>query len=201
MTLLFAEKVATVRASDTISSEYRRLSDLAELMPVRHVRINDRILTVDSGDISIRRNVSRWANTDVKSFNWPLKTLKMDVIGRLVNVGYLATVYTDKSETDTSDVDIMDIRLYENVVNVKIKVSKRWRGYDWSRKTRGRKRTRIDNSTKKLLRSSKINVNETLTVWNTHRRNRKARIRDEPEKKRNKHFKISVRFLVRLVTI
>ncbi len=125
----------------------------------------------------------------------------MDVISGLVNVRYLATVDTNKRETNAGNEDIMDIRLDEDVVDVKVEVGEGRRGYNRSRKVRRRERTGVDDGTKKLLRGGKIDVYETLAVRNADRRNRETGIRVEPEKERDKHLKVAVGLLVRLVTV
>ena len=87
-------------------------------MPVAYGRIRDGVLIIDRGYNWVRGDVSSWADANVKSFNRPLKVLEMDVVRSFVDVGNLSSMDTDKREAYTGDVNIMDIRLNENVVNV-----------------------------------------------------------------------------------
>lgn len=198
---LLAKKITSRRARDTGRLRDRGFRDDTKLVPVAHVSVNDRVLAVDRSGVSVTSDVSRGADTDVESFNRPLDGLEVDVVRGLVYVGDLAAMDTDERETYALDVNVMNIGLYEDVVNVKIKVSERRSGDSGGSEARGRESTGVNYRAEKLLRSGKIDVNETLAVRDADRRDRKARVRVEPEKERDEHLKIFVGALVRLVTI
>lgn len=187
------------RTKDTGSSN-RAVGDLTETMPVFHVGRYDGHLVTLSRYIGVSATVDRRLESEHKGFNRPLELNKMDAVRALVQVLSLTTVNTDKRESNAVNEDVMDFRKYEHVVDVKIKSRDLWR-----RKCRsgeiGSGGARIDNSVVDVLGRREAERNETLTVWDRHRRESKARIRVEPEEKWYPKLKIVMRFFVRLVTI
>ncbi len=195
------EEVSSGGTRDTIGLRDRGFGDLSKLVPVRHVRINDRVLTVDSRDVGVGGDVSRGADAKVERLNRPLEVVEEDVVAGLVDVAELALVHTHERESNALDEDLMDVRVDEDVVDVEIEVVELRRGEHRGREVRGRERARVDDGAEKVLRAGEVNVDEALAVRDADRGDGETRIRVEPEEERDEHLKILVLLLVSLVTI
>ncbi len=195
----FLLEVKNTRVTTNGARSERGVRDSRETMPVFHVWRNRGILRVQIIDNGVLATVDRRLETEHKGFNWPLELDEMDTVAALVEVLSLTTVDTNKGERYTVNEDIMDLWENEHVVNVKIKS-----GDLWDRERRVGKslgRGRADDGVVKVLSLRKAEGDETLTVWNRDRRERKTSIGVEPEEKRDPKVEVFVSGLERLVTI
>ena len=161
------------RTDDTSGSD-RGVSDLAITMPVLHVGVNNRRLRPKGAVAQRRRRVGNHLETKLNHLNRPLKLNKMDTIRALVAVLRLVAMDTDQRERNTVNKDVVDFREEEQVVDVEIERADLRRGERGSRKLE--LSARVDARPVKVASGREAERNETLTVRDGDRRERKAKI-------------------------
>jgi hypothetical protein len=154
------------------------------------------LTSIISSAISIILNT----HTNEKSLNRPLKVLEKDRLGTTLRIVRLTTVNANKSETNTLDENVVNLRINKDVVNVKLDTLKIGRRGDET--TIGDVGTSPDlsvspsgwvstrNLTSELSSCSQLKGDETLTVRDGDRRDRKTRILVAPEEKRDEKLDI-----------
>jgi hypothetical protein len=154
------------------------------------------LTSIISSAISVILNT----HTNEKSLNRPLKVLEKDRLGATLRIVRLTTVNANKSETNTLDENVVNLRINKDVVNVKLDTLKIGRRGDET--TIGDVGTSPDlsvspsgwvsarNLTSELSSGSQIKGDETLTVRDCDRRDRKTRILVAPEEKRDEKLDI-----------
>lgn len=149
--------------------------------------------TISLGEIRGR------AKTNEEGLNRPLKLLELDRHGAAaatgVHGGNLATMHANERESNALDEDIVNLRVDENVVDVKVAHTDKRR-----RQAGGGVSTTVHNAHNVIL-ASELNVDETLSIRDGHGRHRKAGILVEPEQKRDEHVHVVVHKLGSLGTV